>query len=88
MTYNDINEAELKTLHAFAAALGIKLEEINGTLGFTDDRSETVFRRDITKELITLIQETEEANEANGQDAWPNIDLDNAGDDCRCWYPL
>lgn len=85
MTYTGITEAELKTLHAFAATLGIKLEEINGTLGFTDDRSETVFRRDITKELITLIQETEEAN---GQDAWPNIDLDNAGDDCRCWYPL
>lgn len=85
MTYNDISEAELKTLHQFAAALGIKLEEINGTLGFTDDRSETVFRRDITRELITLIQETEEAN---GQSAWENIDLDNAGDDCRCWYPL
>ena len=85
MTYNDISEAELKTLHAFAAALGIKLEEINGTLGFTDDRSETVFRRGITKELITLITETEEAN---GQSAWENIDLDNAGDDCRCRYPL
>ena len=85
MTYNDITEAELKTLHQFAAALGIKLEEINGTLGFTDDRSETVFRRDITRELIILIQETEEAN---GQDAWQNIELDNAGDDCRCWYPL
>lgn len=86
MTYNDINEAELKTLHSFAAALGIKLEEINGTLGFTDDRNhDVIFRRDITRELITLIQETEEAN---GQDAWPNIDLDNAGDDCRCWYPL
>ena len=85
MTYNDINEAELKTLHAFAEVLGIKLEEINGCLGFTDDRSETVFRRDITRELITLIQETEEAN---GQDAWPNIDLDNANDDSRCWYPL
>lgn len=85
MTYTGITEAELKTLHQFAAALGIKLEEINGTLGFTDDRSETVFRRDITRELITLIIETEEAN---GQDAWPNIDLDNANDDCRCWYPL
>ena len=85
MNYNDINEAELKTLHQFAAALGIKLEEINGCLGFTDDRSEIVFRRDITKELITLIIETEEAN---GQSAWENIDLDNAGDDCRCWYPL
>ena len=85
MTYNNISEAELKTLHSFAAALGIKLEEINSCLGFTDDRSETVFRRDITRELITLITETEEAN---GQDAWPNIDLDNAGDDCRCWYPL
>ena len=85
MTYNDITEAELKTLHAFAAALGIKLEEINGWLGFTDDRSETVFRRDITRELITLITETEEAN---GQDAWQNIELDNAGDDSRCWYPL
>ena len=85
MTYNDITEAELKTLHQFAAALGIKLEEINGCLGFTDDRSETVFRRDITRELITLIIETEEAN---GQDAWENIDLDNANDDCRCWYPL
>ena len=85
MTYNDISEAELKALHQFAAALGIKLEEINGELGFTDDRSETVFRRDITRELITLIQETEEAN---GQDAWPNIDLDNANDDSRCWYPL
>ena len=85
MTYNDINEAELKTLHQFAEVLGIKLEEINDCLGFTDDRSETVFRRDITKELITLITETEEAN---GQDAWQNIDLDNAGDDSRCWYPL
>ena len=86
MTYNDINEAELKTLHAFAEVLGIKLEEINGCLGFTDDRNhDVIFRRDITKELITLIIETEEAN---GQDAWPNIDLDNAGDDCRCWYPL
>lgn len=85
MTYNDITEAELKTLHQFAAALGIKLEEINGTLGFTDDRSETVFRRDITKELIALITETEEAN---GQSAWENIELDNAGDDSRCWYPL
>ena len=85
MTYNDINAAELKTLHQFAAALGIKLEEINGTLGFTDDRSETVFRRDITRELITLITETEEAN---GQDAWQNIELDNAGDGSRCWYPL
>ena len=85
MTYNDITEAELKTLHQFAAALGIKLEEINGTLGLTDDRSETVFRRDITRELITLIQETEEAN---GQSAWENIELDNAGDDSRCWYPL
>lgn len=85
MTYNDISEVELKTLHQFAAALGIKLEEINGELGFTDDRSETVFRRDITKELITLILETEEAN---GQDAWPNIDLDNGFDDSRCWYPL
>ena len=86
MTYYDINEAELKTLHQFAAALGIKLEEINGELGFTDDRNhDVIFRRDITKELITLIIETEEAN---GQDAWENIDLDNAGDDCRCWYPL
>lgn len=86
MTYNDISEADLKTLHQFAAALGIKLEEINGTLGFTDDRNpDVIFRRDITKELITIITETEEAN---GQDAWPNIDLDNAGDDCRCWYPL
>lgn len=85
MTYNDISEAELKTLHQFAEVLGIKLEEINGCLGFTDDRSETVFRRDITKELITLIIETEEAN---GQAAWENIDLDNAGGDCRCWYPL
>lgn len=86
MTYNDINEAELKTLHQFAAALGIKLEEINGELGFTDDRNhDVIFRRDITKELITLITETEEAN---GQSAWENIDLDNAGDDCRCWYPL
>lgn len=85
MTYNDINEAELKTLHQFAEVLGIKLEEINGTLGFTDDRSENVFRRDITKELVTLIIETEEAN---GQAAWENIDLDNAGDDSRCWYPL
>lgn len=85
MTYNDISEAELKTLHQFAEALGIKLEEINDCLGFTDDRSETVFRRDITKELITLITETEEAN---GQSAWENIELDNAGDDSRCWYPL
>lgn len=86
MTYNDINEAELKTLHAFAATLGILLEEINGVLGFTDYRNpDVIFRRDITKELITLITETEEAN---GQDAWENIDLDNAGDDCRCWYPL
>lgn len=85
MTYNDISKAELKTLHAFAAVLGIMIEELNGNLGFTDYRSETVFRRDITKELITLIIETEEAN---GQDAWENIDLDNAGDDCRCWYPL
>lgn len=85
MTYNDISKAELKTLHAFAAVLGIMIEELNGNLGFTDYRSETVFRRDITKELITLIIETEKTN---GQDAWENIDLDNAGDDCRCWYPL
>ena len=85
MTYNDISEAELKTLHQFAAALGIKLEEINGCLVFTHEISGNVWVRDITKELITLIQETEEAN---GQSAWENIDLDNAGDDCRCWYPL
>ena len=86
MNYNDITEAELKTLHQFAAALGIKLEEINGELGFTDDRNhDVIFRRDITRELITLIIETEEAN---GQDAWHNIELDNAGDDSRCWYPL
>lgn len=85
MTYNDINEAELKTLHQFAAALGFELMELNGSLVFTQEISGNVWVRDITKELITLIQETEEAN---GQDAWPNIDLDNAGDDCRCWYPL
>ena len=85
MTYNDLTSAEIVTLQAFAAVLGIRLEQINGTLGFTDDRSEIVFRRDITRELVTLITETEEAN---GQSAWENIDLDNAGDDCRCWYPL
>lgn len=85
MTYNDINEAELKTLHQFAEVRGFELTELNGSLAFTLDISGNVWVRDITKELITLIQETEEAN---GQDAWPNIDLDNAGDDCRCWYPL
>ncbi|WP_406037144.1 hypothetical protein [Succinimonas sp.] len=86
MTYNDLSSAEIVTLQAYAAVLGIRLEQINGTLGFTDDRNhDIVYRRDITKELITLIIETEEAN---GQAAWENIDLDNAGDDCRCWYPL
>ena len=85
MTYNDINEAELKTLHQFAEVLGFELMELNSSLVFTHEISGNVWVRDITKELITLITETEEAN---GQDAWPNIDLDNAGDDCRCWYPL
>lgn len=85
MTYNDINEAELKTLHQFAEVLGFELMELNGSLVFTQEISGNVWVRDITKELITLIAETEEAN---GQSAWENIDLDNAGDDCRCWHPL
>lgn len=85
MTYNDISEAELKTLHQFAAALGFELMELNGSLAFTQEISGNVWVRDITRELITLIQETEEAN---GQDAWQNIELDNAGDDSRCWYLL
>lgn len=85
MTYNDINEAELKTLRSFAEVRSFELMELNGSLVFTLDISGNVWVRDITKELITLITETDEAN---GQDAWPNIDLDNAGDDCRCWYPL
>ena len=85
MTYNDINEAELKTLHQFAEVRSFELMELNGSLVFTLDISGNVWVRDITKELITLIIETEEVN---GQAAWENIDLDNAGDDCRCWYPL
>jgi hypothetical protein len=85
MTYTGITEAELKTLHQFAEVLGFELMELNGSLAFTQEISGNVWVRDITKELIDLIIETEEAN---GQDAWPNIDLDNAGDDCRCWYPL
>lgn len=85
MTYNDISEAELKTLHQFAEVLGFELMELNGSLVFTHEISGNVWVRDITKELITLITETEEAN---GQDAWQNIELDNAGDDSRCWYPL
>ena len=85
MTYTGINAAELKTLHQFAEVRSFELMELNGSLVFTLNISGNVWVRDITKELITLITETEEAN---GQDAWPNIDLDNAGDDCRCWYPL
>lgn len=85
MTYNDITEAELKTLHQFAEVRSFELMELNGSLVFTLNISGNVWVRDITKELITLIIETEEAN---GQDAWPNIDLDNAGGDSRCWYPL
>ena len=85
MTYNDINEAELKTLHQFAEVRGFELMELNGSLVFTLNLSGQVWVRDITRELITLIIETEEAN---GQSAWENIELDNAGDDSRCWYPL
>ena len=80
-----MSEAELKTLHQFAEVLGFELMELNGSLVFTHEISGNVWVRDITKELITLITETEEAN---GQDAWQNIELDNAGDDSRCWYPL
>lgn len=85
MTYTGITEAELNTLRTFAEVLGFELMELNGSLVFTLEISGNVWVRDITKELITLITETEEAN---GHDAWQNIDLDNAGDDSRCWYPL
>ncbi len=85
MTYNDINAAELKTLHQFAEVRSFELMELNGSLVFTLNISGNVWVRDITKELITLIIDTEEAN---GKDAWQNIELDNAGDDSRCWYPL
>lgn len=85
MTYNDISEAELKTLHQFADLRNFELMELNGSLVFSLEISGNVWVRDITRELITLIQETEEVN---GQAAWENIDLDNAGDDSRCWYPL
>ena len=85
MTYTGITEAELKTLHQFAEVRGLELMELNGSLVFTQEISGNVWVRDITRELITLIIETEEAN---GQSAWENIELDNAGDDSRCWYPL
>lgn len=82
MTYTGITEAELKTLHQFAAALGIKLEEINGCLGFTDDRSETVFRRDITKELIKEV--TVKPDYLGQWDDRMEIDLNAGG----CFYTL
>lgn len=39
MTYNDISEAELKTLHQFAEVRGFELTELNGSLAFTLDIS-------------------------------------------------
>ena len=62
---------------------GINAAELKTLHQFAEVRSFELM--ELNGSLITLITETEEAN---GQDAWPNIDLDNAGDDCRCWYPL